>query len=79
MAYVLFGIVFMKSSSRNLYLILLSVVSVLLLSKQLAIKSIDSYLKKNISGSISLCSLASRKHRAEVVGHFKQDIYLYGI
>ena len=45
LAYVLFGIVFMKSSSRNLCLILLSVVSVLLLSKQLAIKSIDSYLK----------------------------------
>lgn len=46
LVYVLLGILFMKNSSRNLCLILLSVISVLLLSKQLAIKSIDSYLKK---------------------------------
>ena len=46
LVYVLLGILFMKNSRRNLCLILLSVISVLLLSKQLAIKSIDSYLKK---------------------------------
>ena len=64
---MLLGILFMKNSSRNLCLILLSVISVLLLSKQLVIKSINSYLK-NTSGSISLCYLASRKHQAKVVG-----------